>query len=112
MEHVGTHWNQRKMKKNPSHPKLKWGKKKQGTLSACLGLPIGCIKFLFPKEFITIFGQGNTFSLRTPYLISVRAKLVANKFKNLNPDQPMRRCTMHPISNGIIFLLEGGRGCE
>jgi hypothetical protein len=26
--------------------------KKQGTLSACLGLPIiGCMKFLFPKEF-------------------------------------------------------------
>jgi hypothetical protein len=28
----------------------------QGTLSACLDLTIGCIKFLFPKEFITIFG--------------------------------------------------------
>jgi hypothetical protein len=32
--------------------------KKQGTLSACLGLPIGCMKFLFPKEFVTIFGMG------------------------------------------------------
>jgi hypothetical protein len=28
--------------------------KKQGTLSACLGLPIGYMKFLFPKEFVTI----------------------------------------------------------
>jgi hypothetical protein len=33
-------------------------KKKQGTLSACLGLPIGCMKFLFSKEFIIIFGLG------------------------------------------------------
>jgi hypothetical protein len=48
------------MKKNPSpppHPKLK-RKKKQGNLSAYLGLSIGCMKFLFPKEFITIFGLG------------------------------------------------------
>jgi hypothetical protein len=30
--------------------------KKASTLSACLvGLPIVCMKFLFPKEFITIF---------------------------------------------------------
>jgi hypothetical protein len=32
--------------------------KKQSTLSACLGLPIGCMKFLFWKEFLTIFGLG------------------------------------------------------
>jgi hypothetical protein len=32
--------------------------KKQGTLSACLGLTIGCMKFLFPKEFVMIFGLG------------------------------------------------------
>jgi hypothetical protein len=32
--------------------------KKQGTLSACLSLPIGCMKFFFQKEFITIFGLG------------------------------------------------------
>jgi hypothetical protein len=32
--------------------------KKQGTLSACLGLPIGYMKFLFPKEFVIIFGLG------------------------------------------------------
>jgi hypothetical protein len=32
--------------------------KKQGTLSACFGLPIGCMKFLFRKEFLTIFGLG------------------------------------------------------
>jgi hypothetical protein len=25
-------------------------------LSAFLGLAIGCMKFLFPKEFLTIFG--------------------------------------------------------
>jgi len=32
-----------------------------------LGLPIGCIKFLFPKEFVTILGLGLQ---RTPYLLS------------------------------------------
>jgi hypothetical protein len=32
--------------------------KKQRTLSACLGLPIGSMKFLFPKELVTIFGLG------------------------------------------------------
>jgi hypothetical protein len=43
-------------KSTHAHP-LAWGnKKKQGTLSACLGLHIGCTKFLFPKEFVTIFG--------------------------------------------------------
>jgi hypothetical protein len=49
-----------KQKKSPPPltPKL-LKEKKQGTLSACLGLlPIGCMKFLFPKEFITIFGLG------------------------------------------------------
>jgi len=32
--------------------------KKARHLSAFLGLPIGCMKFLFPKLFITIFGLG------------------------------------------------------
>jgi hypothetical protein len=33
-------------------------KKKQTTLIAFLGIPICCIRFLFPKEFTTIFGLG------------------------------------------------------
>jgi hypothetical protein len=44
---------------DPNNAKTNWGSKKfKGTLSACLGLPIGCMKFLFPKEFVTIFGLG------------------------------------------------------
>jgi hypothetical protein len=55
-EHIG---NQGKMKRNPYQPPPKtYKEKKQGTLSACLGLPIGCMKFLFPKELVTIFGLG------------------------------------------------------
>jgi hypothetical protein len=64
-EHIGnlkgnivrTHWEPEKNeKKIPAlTPKVK-RQKKQGTLSACLGLPIGCMKFLFPKEFLAIFG--------------------------------------------------------
>ncbi len=53
MEHTG---NQIKMKK-----KTKKAKKTQGTLIACLGLPICCMKFLFPKEFITIINWGHLF---------------------------------------------------
>jgi len=61
---VGTHWEVGKKWKtflaplpHPPHPKtLK--EKKQGTLSACSGLPIGCMKFLFPKEFVTVFSLG------------------------------------------------------
>jgi hypothetical protein len=44
------------MKKKSFSPPLKG--KKQGTLSACSGLPIGCMAFLFPKEFVTILGLG------------------------------------------------------
>jgi len=52
---VGTHWehigNQGKMKEKTS-PNLKVRKSN----ATCLSLPIGCIKFLFVKEFIIIFG--------------------------------------------------------
>jgi hypothetical protein len=51
-------------------------KKRQGTLSACLGLPIGCMKFLFPKDFVTIFGMGYRPLQRTPHLFSVGAHLI------------------------------------
>jgi len=60
---VGTHWEQRKNEKKillPSPPPPQKGKKekKQGALSECLGLPIGCMAFLVPKEFVTTFGLG------------------------------------------------------
>jgi len=56
---VRTHWEVGKNEKKSPPPTPKHKKKKdQGTLSACLGLPIGCMKFLFPKDFITIFGMG------------------------------------------------------
>jgi hypothetical protein len=35
----------------PPPPNLKM----QGTFGVCSGLPVGCMKFLLPKEFITIF---------------------------------------------------------
>jgi len=67
----GTYWEPGKLK-TPSPPfklkrNFKWWRT-QGTLSACLGLPIGCMKFLFPKEFITIFGLSSHPLQRTPYL--------------------------------------------
>jgi hypothetical protein len=42
----------------------------QGTLSAYLGLTIGCMKFLFPKEFVTIFGLHYYPLQTTPYLLT------------------------------------------
>jgi hypothetical protein len=32
--------------------------KKARHIECMLGLPIGCMKFLFPEEFVTIFGVG------------------------------------------------------
>jgi hypothetical protein len=60
---MGTHWDPGKNEKKsfpslPLHPPKLKRKHNQGTLSACLGLPIGYMKFLFPNEFITIFGLG------------------------------------------------------
>jgi hypothetical protein len=49
--------NEKKSLPHTPLPKLK-KEKKEGTLSACLGLPIGCMKFLFSKELVTIFGLG------------------------------------------------------
>jgi hypothetical protein len=50
---VDTHWERGKNEKILSLPPCPLPQdlkeKKQGTLSACLGLPIGCMKFLFPK---------------------------------------------------------------
>jgi hypothetical protein len=38
----------------------------------------------------------------------VGAKIVANKFKNKNPAQPMRRCNMLPIGPGFYSVGRGG----
>ncbi len=60
-EHIG---NKGKMKKRslplirpppqppPPTPQIFKGKKKQCNLSACLDLPISCMEFLFPNEFV------------------------------------------------------------
>jgi len=60
---MGTHWelegNKRKMKKIPTPPNLpKLQREKKNTFECMLSLPIGCMKFLFPKLFVTIFGLG------------------------------------------------------
>jgi hypothetical protein len=56
----GTHWepgkNEKKKKPSPLK-KIKRKKSKALGLHAW-GLPIGCMKFLFSKEFVTIFGLG------------------------------------------------------
>jgi hypothetical protein len=46
-----------KWKKSIPSPHNLKGKKARH-FSAFLGLPIGCMKFLFPKEFVAIFGLG------------------------------------------------------
>jgi hypothetical protein len=54
---MGTHWelegNQGKMNKIP--PPLKLNRKKSKHFECMLSLPIGCMNFLIPKLFLTIF---------------------------------------------------------
>jgi len=69
---VGTHCEQRKNEKKILLPPSK--EKKQGTLSACLGVPIGCMAFLFPKEFVTILGLGLYPLQRTLYPLNKEAR--------------------------------------
>jgi hypothetical protein len=61
---MGTHWelegNKEKMKKilhNPPSPKLK-RKINSRHFECMLSLPIDCMKFVFPKLFVTSFGLG------------------------------------------------------
>jgi hypothetical protein len=60
------HWDQGKNEKKnlPPSPAKNLKGKKARRLECMLGpkimLHIGCTKFLFPKEFITIFGLGYT----------------------------------------------------
>jgi hypothetical protein len=57
-EHIGNKEEKQK-KKNlpPPHPQRE--KKKNRAHHECmLSLPIGCMKFLFPKLLVTIFGLG------------------------------------------------------
>jgi len=46
----------KKNKKNSPHPTLE--RKNRAHQECMLSLPIGCMKFLFPKLFVTIFGLG------------------------------------------------------
>jgi hypothetical protein len=56
---LGTRGKWKKKKKSFPLQLKREKKKNQGTLSACLGLPIGCMKFLVTKEeLVTIFGMG------------------------------------------------------
>jgi hypothetical protein len=53
---LGTKKKRKKILWSPDHPKLK--RKIARHFECMLSLPIGCMKFLFPKLFITIFGLG------------------------------------------------------
>jgi hypothetical protein len=59
----GICWEQRKKEKIPPPSPLPPSKKlrrkiKSRHFECMLSLPIGCMKFLFPKLFVTIFGLG------------------------------------------------------
>jgi hypothetical protein len=68
---VGTREFCNKSSSKPPLPPLTKKEKMQGTLSACLGLHIGCMKFLFPKEFITIFGLNYTSHKSNIFLLNL-----------------------------------------
>jgi hypothetical protein len=54
---LGTHWEQGRKTKNASPPLPPKGKNRAHH-ECMLRLLIGCMKFLFPKLFVTIFGLG------------------------------------------------------
>jgi hypothetical protein len=57
---MGTHWEQRENEKIPPLPRTptqNLKEKKSRHFDCMLSLPIGCMKFLFPKLFLTIFGH-------------------------------------------------------
>ncbi len=68
---MGTRENCKKSLSKPPLPPVMKKEKMQGTLSACLGLRIGCMKFLFPKEFITIFGLSYTSHKSNVFLLNL-----------------------------------------
>jgi hypothetical protein len=64
---MGTHWElernmlgtkKKRKKKPPSPPLPKLIRKKIKALLMHANLPIGSMKFVFPKQFVTIFGLG------------------------------------------------------
>ncbi len=81
------------------------------------GLPIVCMKFLFPKEFITIFGLGQYPLQRTSYLFCSFFSLTSSRFFILLlPPQPNyvllyshdhESCdfNIHISTHGIILAL-------
>jgi hypothetical protein len=79
----------------PPAPKHK-RKKKQGTLSACLGLPIGCMKFLFPKDFVTILAWANAPCKEHPtYSVLGHIwflKIIAQFFKHFRSSELFCKC--------------------
>jgi hypothetical protein len=58
---MGTFWEQKKKGKNPPPlppPPKNFKEKKSRHFRCMLSLPIGCMKFLFPKLFVANFGLG------------------------------------------------------
>jgi hypothetical protein len=73
-EHIGnlkgTYCEQRKMKKILPPPTQNLNEKKSRHFECMLSSPIDCMKFLFPKLFITIFGLGSYLHYKLGALIS------------------------------------------
>jgi hypothetical protein len=53
---LGTKEKRKKSSPFPQTQNLKENKARH--LKCMLSVPIGCMKFLFPKQFVTIFGLG------------------------------------------------------
>jgi hypothetical protein len=54
-----------KNEENPAPPPQNLKEKKSRHFECMLSLPIGCMKFLFPKLFVTIFGLAYLLSSKT-----------------------------------------------
>ncbi len=84
-------------------------------MSACLGLPIGCMKFLLPNEFVTIFSLGKYPFQRTPYLLcspkSEYSKVSHKLLLALMYSFPMhfwlskKRCSLFSMCSQHVFIM-------
>jgi len=100
---VGTKENKKKKSSsnNPLHSPTK-KEKMQGTLSVCLGFPSGCMKLLFLKEFITIFGLSFTLHKSNFFWLNLIGPSHKKKLKLRRlpkEEHPMERWSASPLAH-------------
>ncbi len=72
---LGTYWEQGEKTKNSLPPTLRQKEKNRAHRYCTLSLPIGCMNFLFPNLFVTIFSVGEYPHYKLGVLINLKNHL-------------------------------------